>query len=623
MAQPEEADAYNSDHGVYWQDETDPEKRGPQVQEVFDAILDEQSAYRQATLQHMRMYRNLNMLSHGPGVPGPATLSSPLSLNVVRNMTNAVHSKITKHRVKTTFQTIGGSWEMREKARMLDAYGLALTVRERLPQVTPKAFLDTVVIGHGIVKTYKDGNHPCWEWVFAPNLIVDFAESAYGDPAHYYEIKYIDKRRLAKMYPDKAADILAMKPVSSDDDDFYLFQNSPTSTMIRVIEALYLNPEDEFDGKLCIVAQGKELAFGAYRHGNPYSVMRWGRANMGWHGMGLAEELRGIQIEINRLVRKVQTAFALLANPYVLVERSANIARAHITDIPGSVIHYSGMKPPTIQAPQTTHPEVFAHLDRLYQRAYEIAGISQLSAQSQKPASLESGRAMLVYEDVEADRFADVHRQWDDLHVSCVEKAVRIASKISGYTVKLFGSADYEEINFKEDIDLKDDEWSVYAMPTALLGETPPAQIDNAERLIKAGLISKPEELLQEMTAPDVAAYVKRLTAPKRLAEKLVGNILKGGPYIGPEPQMNLALTLDIAQSMYLEAKLDGAPEKRLSDVRKFMLRCEDLLKVASQTAPPTMGAGAMVPPGAGMPPPPLPEAGAGAAPMAPPPMAA
>lgn len=607
-----------SDRGVYWQDVEDPEERGRAVQQVFDAILDEQQSYRQATLQHMRMYRNLNMLSHGPGVPGPSTLSSPLSLNVVRNMANAVHSKITKHRVKTTMQTIGGSWEMREKARILDAYALGLALREKLPQITPKAFLDCIVIGYGVVKTYKDGNRPCFEWVFAPNLVVDFAEGAYGDPAHYYEVKYIDKRRLAKMYPAKAKEILAMAPVSSDDDDFYLFQNSPSSTMIRVVEALYLDPENERKGFLSIVANGIELDGGSYSHGNPYSVIRWGRGNMGWHGMGLAEELRGIQIEINRLVRKIQTAFGLLANPYVLAERTANIARAHITDIPGSIIHYSGMKPPQVVAPQTVNPEVFAHLDRLYQRAYEIAGISQLSAQSQKPASLESGRAMLVYEDVEADRFADVHRQWDDLHVDCITKAVRIASKITNYTVKLFGDADYEEISFKDDIDLSDDEWSVYPMPTALLGETPAAQIDNAERLIKSGMINKPEEILQEMTAPDVAAYVKRVTAPKRLAEKMVGRLLQGKPYIGPEPHMNLALTLDVAQSMYLEAKLEDCPEPRLENVRKFMLRVEDLLKMG--LPPPTVGAPM---PGEGAPPPPQLPMGPEPGPAAPAPMAA
>lgn len=589
-----DTDSYSTRKGLYWEEETDAEARGKAVQQVFDAIEDEQSSYRQRTLEHMRMYRNLNMLSHVSGVISPTMLSSPLALNVVRNMTNAVHSKITKHRVKTTFQTIGGDWQMREKARLLDAYGLGLTLRENLPRVTPKCVLDALVIGHGVMKTYKSQGKPVFERIFSPNLVVDFAEGAFGNPAHYYEVRLIDKQRLKRMYPDHAEEIEQMNPVTSSDDDFYLFQESPSTTMIRVVQALYIDPDDEKKGFLSVVANGRELHGAKWTDGDPYSVIRWGEGNMGWYGMGLAEELRGIQIEINRLLRKIQTAFSLLANPYILADRSSAISRGQITDMPGSVILYNG-KEPRVNAPMTVHPEVFAHLDRLYQRAYEISGVSQLSAQGQKPPGLESGRAMLVYEDVESDRFADFHRQWDELNVDCVRKAVRIGSKIAGYSVRLFGQEEYEEINFKRDIGLDDDEWSVYPMPTALLGETPPAQIDNAERLMKMGLITEPTELLEQVTTPDIQAYVKRVTAPKRLAEKLVGRLLAGKEYIGPEPQMNLALTLEVAQTMYLEARMkDDFPEKRLELVRRFMTRTVDLINQAAQ--PPTMGAGAMGP---------------------------
>lgn len=605
-----DTDNHTDRRELYWEEETDAEARGRAVQQTFEAIEDEQRAYRQRTLEHMRMYRNLNLLTYQPGTVGASMLSSPLSLNVIRNMANAVHSKITKHRVKTTFQTIGGDWEMREKARLLDAYGLGLTLKENLPRITPKAMLDCIVIGHGVMKTYIDGRGVCFERIFSPNLVVDFAEGAFGPPAHYYEVKFIDKRRLQRKYPAHAAKIAEMTPVTSSEDDFYVFQDSPSTTMIRVIEALYLDPDDDKKGRLSIVANGVELDGSEWKKGDPYSIIRWGEGNMGWQGMGLAEELRGIQIEINRLLRKIQVAFSLLANPYILADRSSAIGRGQITDMPGSVIFYNG-KEPRVNAPQTTHPEVFAHLDRLYQRAYEIAGVSQLTAQAHEQ-QYESGRSMLVAEDIASDRFADLHRQWDELHVDCVRKAVKLSQQIPGYTVRLFGNEEYEDINFKRDIALDEDEWSVYPMPTALLGETPQAQIDNAERLMKMGLITEPTELLEQVTTPDIQAYVRRVTAPKRLVEKLVGNILAGRKYVGPEPQMNLALALDIAQGMYLEASLkDGFPRERLETLRKFMTRVTDLISMAAQ--PPTIGAGAV---GPGM----APELPQGPGPEAPPP---
>jgi hypothetical protein len=40
------------------------------------------------------------------------------------------------------------------------------------------------------------------------------------------------------------------------------------------------------------------------------------------------------------------------------------------------------------------HPEVYSHMERLFGKAYEIAGISELSATGKKPPGLESGAAL-------------------------------------------------------------------------------------------------------------------------------------------------------------------------------------------------------------------------------------
>lgn len=589
------------DRGMYWEEIEDPEERGRAVQEVFDAIEEEQAEYRQACISHMRMYRNLNTMRYGTqNLLSPSRLSQPLSLNVVRNMINANHSRITKGRVKTTMQTIGGSWEMREKARLLDAFALGLTLKEKLPTKTPLAFLDASVLGHGVMKTFKDGRSVGLERTFAPNLVVDFAEGAFGPPAHYYEVKYIDQRRLARLFPKSKEIIDGLKPVTYSDDDFYIFQNSPSSTQIRVVEALYIDPDNPKKGFLSTVAQGFELAGAEWRQGDPYSVMRWSRGNMGFYGMGLAEELKGIQIEINRLLRKAQQAMSLLSNPYIMADRSSNIAKGQITDLPGTIIYFTG-KEPRINSPQTVNPEVWAQIDRLYQRAYEISGGSQAMASGQKPGGLESGRALLVHGDKVNERYASVQRDWEEMHTEVIRKAILVAKQIPGYKVQVFGDEEFEEIDFKRDIGLDDDEWAIHAMPTALLGESPEAQLDTMERMIKMGIVSQPEELLRQMTAPDVMAYVNRITAPKRIIEKMVGKMLRGDGFTPPEPHLNLALALDTAQLMYLEARDRNCPEKNLELVRRFMVRTKEMIDdAAGKGRIPTIGAGAA---GGGAPP--------------------
>ena len=602
-----------------WETIEDSDARGKQLKETFESTLDEQSTFRSETLKHVRLYRNLNNMAYLTPSNSVGAISSPLSLNVIRNMVNAVHSKITKHRVKATFQTAGASYEMREKAKKLDAYCLGQFQKEKIHDQTRMVFLDAAVTGTGVLKTFPGAKNVRFERVFAPNLVVDLAEGAHLCPAHYYEISYVDRsvlfRKFGKSEEAQTA-IDAAPDASSTDDDFYVFRDSPSADLVQVVTAYYFNPEDEFDGfrSTIIAGTGFELEGGAYTSGNLYSVMRWSTSNLGWYGMGLAEELKGIQLEINRLIRKIQTAFGLLANPYILADRASSIRRGHLTDMPGSVIEYSG-KEPRVNAPMTVHPEVFAHLDRLYQRAYEIAGISQLSAQSQKPQGLESGRAMLVYEDIESDRFADVHRQWDDLHVDAARKGIRAGQKVRGYKVFVWGKDNMEVLDFKKDIDLEEDEWMIRPMPTSFLGETPAAQIETAERLAKSGLISEPSEILEQSSNPDVAAYVKSVTSPKHWIEQTVGAMMAGKPFISPEPEMNLALALDIANRMYSQMRLiEGFPQERLRVVRQFMTRTKDLINMAGAgKAPPTMGATAA--PGG---PPPIPGG-----PMPPPPPAA
>jgi len=343
--------------------------------------------------------------------------------------------------------------------------------------------------------------------------------------------------------------------------------------------------------------------------------MRWSTSPLGWYGMGLAEELKGIQAEINTLVRNAQHSMALLGHPYIFADRSSNIARTHMTDVPGTILLHNG-KPPIVVAPQTVHPEVFSHLDRLYQRSYEIAGISQLSAHGSKPPGIESGRALEVYDDQQdSDRFANVHREFSEMQTNAITKAMRSLRAKKTYSVPMYGNATYKELTYK-DLGLEgDDSWVIFPMPASLLGDTPGAQVDKADKLKQLGIVDDPAEWLAEQASPDEAAMLRRKSAPMRIIERTVGGMLSGGPYVPPEPQDNLALALDTANLMYEEAREMGCPPDRLAKVRDYMLECKDqLAKAASH--PPTTGATMpaaapqeqpppMLPPGAmpGMPP--------------------
>jgi hypothetical protein len=590
------------------------------VTATIDAIRESQSAMRSNDLRHLKMYRNMALAGMGVTTPirGNAT---PLSLNIVRNMCNAVTSKVTKHRPKATFQTFGAGYKARRKARDLEQFAEGMLYKERFRDRVPESFRDLSILGTGICKVAPlGGGKICMERTFPPEVTIDSAEGMHREPKNWYQSKYVDKRWLAGMQTDpKTAElILGLETNRTSDEEaeqeFITFDRE--QDMVRLDEAYHVSSDDkEKDGWFAQCVQGVMIAKRPWKWDfAPYAVARWSESPLGFWGMGLAEELVGIQIEINRLVRKIQTSFQLLANPYVLADRASNIARSSITDIPGSVILYNGREP-RVYAPSTVSPEVFSHLDRLYQRGYELAGISQLSAQSQKPVGFESGRAILVFEDIESDRFSTVYRQWEQMHMRVVELGLWAADEEPRYWVPARKALSISKMKFS-DVGIDRDDVMTQIMPTSILGDTPAGQIDELERLQKKGIIGGPEDLADQVLDPDVKAVLNRKAAPKRLVEKMVQAMLEGGEYQPPEPFMDLQLAMMTAQSMYLEALEEGDhDESELRNVRKFMNAISSIVLIQQQKpstagqAPPATGP-AMAPPGAG----PMPPAPSGPA---------
>lgn len=586
------ADAINSQE---WWEEKDKDDRAKCVNRAVDQIEEDQCGWLEATLSHLRMYRNLAILGIGPYgyAKADTTLGAPLSLNVVRSMINAVHSRLTENRPRAYAQTSGATYKQKQTAEKITRYGDGLFYQTKVYQKMPQVALDLLVTGTGVMKTLKRDGKVMNEHIFSPNLRVDTVEGMHRQPQNYYELAHISRGRLKKMFPGAAAKIDDLKPIEYESDHLSSFIPAHRSTdVIRVVEAYHLASEEGADDGICVqTANDIELDSFAWKHDwSPYSIGRWSTSNLGFYGMGLAEELKGIQVEINRLVRKIQSAFQILSNPYILASRGSNIARGHLTDLPGSVISYSGEAPKVI-TPGTVHPEVFSHLDRLYERAYEIAGLGQRFATMSQPAQYESGRAQLIDNQQQDKRYGSVQKEWEQMHMEVMEKSMKVAKSIKGYKVKVFGDESYEELNFEKDIGAKDEEYVMRIMPVSYLSGTVQEQVNQAESLVAKGLVPSPEEALEQIDAPDIKAMVRRNISPRKLIEKQVQSMLDGGPQVAPNPQQNLALAADLAQLMYNQAEENGYPATALRKVRGYLIAATRQLKMAQQGGQAAMGA--------------------------------
>jgi hypothetical protein len=582
------------------------------VRMTIESIRETQFAMRENDMRHLRMYRNMALAGMGITTGArSAAGATPLSLNITRNMVNAVTSKICKHNPKGTFQTFGAGYKTRRQMREMEQFARGMLYKERLRVWVKETMRNIGILGTGVIKVCPlGGGRICMENVFTPEITVDSAEGMHRTPKNWYQSKYVDKTWLASQQKDEKLKARVMELSSLrtelDEPEQEFFYLSREQDMVRLDEAYHLSNPGEKDGYFAQSVQGILLGEKPWKWDfAPYAIGRWSESPLGFFGMGLAEELVGIQVEINRIVRKIQTSFQLLANPYVLADRSSNIARSSITDIPGSVILYNGREP-RVYAPSTVSAEVFSHLDRLYQRAYELAGISQMTAQSQKPVGFESGRAILVFEDIESDRFATMSQEWDNLHMRVIELGLWAAEEEHGYWVPAKKKLGIEKAKYS-DVGIRRNDVMVEIAATSILGDTPSGQIDMLEKIVSRG-IGTPMDWADQILDPDAKAILDRAAVPKRIVERYVEDMLDGGDYRPPDPAMDLEVAMSTAQAMYIEAlELGDHTPEQLRNVRKFMNAIGSLVMISQQkaqlNAPPEPHAPQLPPGGGGMPP--------------------
>lgn len=576
--------------GVRWWDCDDPAALGDYVTRSVKHIRRNQQVQQGANLRHLRMYRNPLMMGFDPQAYGlMGSPGAPLSLNMTRSAIDTVVSKLGKIQIKPEVQTVGGDSRLRERARKLERYIMGIFERERFYEKLPMMLRMACVFGTGLLKFIPDerSGRVLIENVATPEIIVDVAEGMHREPQNLYQVKWFTKDRAAALWPtdaegkDTERRIFEANDGNPDEEVWWQVLDQDLTDMVMVVEAWHLpSAPGAKDGRHTIALEDITLVDEEWEDPFfPFVEFRWSAAPLGWHGIGLCEELNGIQTELNRLVRHVQRCFKLLSNPYVFVERSSGVGKGDITDIPGSFIYYSGNRPPQVHVPSTVGPEVFAQMDRLWARGYEIAGVGQMSAHAVMPTGELSGRAQLVNQDIQSDRFAHQQRGLEAATVASARMAVW-GGRMLDLDVPVYGS-EYESLKFSRDIDLDENTWQVRVMPASLMPDTPAGQLDFIERMADRGFLEDPMRALSQIDSPDAALLFQRATAPMRLIERALDNIIEGKEFMSPEPGMDLRLGIKLAQEKYAEYRLEGGEEERLSDLRRWIVMAERLYNSA------------------------------------------
>lgn len=528
--------------------------------------------------------------------------SLPLPINVIAMVVDAFIAKVCRSQLKVTHVPVGtglasAKRQAIDRTRFTDGIWYETRFREQSLEVA----FDATVCCVGHLKISDVRNSIEHDVVHPEELVWDRADAKYGRPRTLAQRRPVDRDCLVDLYPSHGAEIDTAGALTGN--DFGLC--STTSDQVLLTEAWHLpSGPNAGDGRHVLVIDNATLWDEEWTEDSfPFASLRWAPAARGFVQTGLVDDLKGIQIAINDLITQALQNLSDHANPWIAVPNSAGINDTDFTDEGRRIVRFNGAVAPQFMTPPQIVPgEVYAQIERMTQRAFERAGLSQMEAASQTPAGLSaSGRAIRVRSDVGTARHVLAGRAWEQYHVDASEQDLRAGRRVFERNPKFstlhvgrrYGQFTASTVAF-EHIDRGQTKFVVRPYPANLLPEDPAGKLATAAELEDRGYLS-PETSMDLIDAPELERTVELKTAGVRVIEWAIERILADGIYVAPERFWPLGEAIVRAQAQYCLAQQDDVPPENLAMLQQFMVEANETLKaIEAENQPPAP----MAPPG-------------------------
>lgn len=524
--------------------------------------------------------------------------SQTLTVNVVRSVVDTATALVgARSRPKPSFLTSGGTFSERDRTKRANRLLEAIFRDGKAHEVALRAFRDACVDDCGFVRVHAEDGRVCFERVDPLTVAVSAVEGRNEKPRSLYVVDIVDRATLKARFDVSARSSLARAiddapSVSWDTGDPPEWQDegAGASDVVRVFEAWRLpSGPDEEDGRHVIATETDVLVDEPWTRSRfPIVAFRWASRVSGFWGYSLTEEVAPLQRRISHTVTRMAKALDRVAVPRVFVQKGTTIPTPRLDRTIGQIVEYVGEKP-IIDVPPAIGPEWFQHLQWLIQQAYDISGVSRMSATAQKPAGLASGEALREYNDLAADRAMAVSRAWEAFHVELAQAAVDV---LAADEAEEAGEREYiategrsEAMTLRwRDVAIDRDAYVITAHPTSMLARDFASRKQQVEEMVQAGLIEV-DSARRLLELPDLDRELDLANAPRNVVEKTIDAMLRDGVYIAPDPRHDLEYAVRLATQTIALEELNGASpdDIGLELLRQYAEAAREMLARAQQ----------------------------------------
>lgn len=435
------------------------------------------------------------------------------SLNVIKSCIDTLHSKIAQSKVRPYFNCVDGSYEdiciVKQAQQFFDQYYDIEDVNKKVSE----AFRDCCIFDTGYI--YIDPDNKSISRALPWQVYERPAEITYNNITRTY---YERKQFPVTMLPDDVAKKAEEKKLQYVTYGVYYD--------VKAGCKVHFLPELE---NYCKIEKydGNRTPFVRIHYNNPV---------LGQTSLSVVDMIFTIQLEINSLMNKIKDASQLNPAMTFFVPEGSNIKSGQLNNRIGNVIQYTATpnmtsSPVTVAAPAFIDGEYIQLVEQLKNQAYEMVGVSQLSAQSKNTMGANaSGIALQSMENIESDRFETQLNQVIRAYVDIAKTCLRVFPKEENILPKDAMRLDITWADIVEEVQKMQIQFSA----ADSLSKDPSTKLQQLLALSQAGVIPQ-SRISQFMEIPDLQGGYSLANNSINAVLSVIDDCIKYNSYDIPE----------------------------------------------------------------------------------------
>jgi hypothetical protein len=510
------------------------------------------SSFYNEIIQHIRRYEDKGYSIFSSNPYGKIIGNKTLNLNVTASCVDTLVSKLTKNTPTVQYLANSSDYATQRRAKELQKYIHGHFNYTGVYKLCATALADACKAGTGFIHIKQKNGKVYYEIVKPYELIIDVDEAGFGEPMDMHIVKLVNRFQLILDYPEHQEALLK----TSEFNPVYSGTKPYANNMVLVTESYSKFAKRHAicvdNATLCDEDWDLEDKYGEFAF--PLVSIKFKDGDRNFFGIGLSEELKAIQNELSSLVQSAQRATRLLCVPKIFYNRSSNIVKAHFDNDIGGLIGYDGNQVPVSMPLGAVPVDLYNQIENFYKKAYEIAGLSQLSSSSQLPAGLQqaSGKALETFYQIESDRFQTIGKEYEDLIIKLNDKTIDFMKMLSDQgilrTSKYYDKDSCKNIDW-DDVNIDRQDYAIQSFPVSLLPSTPEGKFQFVNDMLQVGLLD-PVSAKKLMQMPDTDGYLDLQNAPVDFIMSHISDMLEGNE-VEPDINQDFNLSLDLVTKAY------------------------------------------------------------------------